>query len=161
MGNLLEVIKNDIVLSEFVVGSYVQYPNLISKDDTCFVGRINDIRTNGILDAISIEDDRNQALTPSSIPVYSRKDLQPVLLTEQCLVDFFRFVRKDDKPLYGLPPGTIFYELKLENGKIVSMIEASTARFCLVIKSDTYFGCSFIPIIYVHRLQNILSMVTA
>ena len=93
MGNLLEAIKNDIVLSEFVVGSYVQYPNLISQDGTCFVGRINDICTNGILDSISIEDDRNQALTPSSISVYSRKDLQPVLLTEQCLVDFFRFVR--------------------------------------------------------------------
>ena len=67
MGNLLEAIKNDIVLSEFVVGSYVQYPNLISQDGTCFVGRINDICTNGILDSISIEDDRNQALTPGKM----------------------------------------------------------------------------------------------
>ena len=157
MNIVLETIKKDIAMSEFVVGSYVQYPNPLSPDGKCHVGIIKDTCTHGMQNSISIENDCNQELTPSSIPTYSMKDLKPVLLTEWWLVNHFNFVRKENEPLYGLPPGTTFYELKLVNDTVVRVIEASTARFCLVIESDSYFGCSFIPIIYVHRLQNFLS----
>jgi len=157
MEKLFEAVKNDIAMSEFVVGSYVQYPNLLSQDDRCHVGKIIDTCTNGMQDFISIENDRNQELTPSSVPTYSMKDLKPVLLTERWLVNHFKFEKKENEPLYGLPLGTTYYELKLEKDTVLRVIEKCTAMFCLVIESDTYFGCTFIPIIYVHRLQNILS----
>ena len=157
---LLEAIKADMIRSEFVVGSYVKYPNR-NNPETFYVGRIKDILASGMLGNITIENDRNQSLTPSAALLYNKDELQPVLLSESILINDFGFEKKVNKRLYGLPPTQTYFELKLEGKDPLQMIEAGTARYCVVIPSDGYFGCAFIPIIYVHRLQNIIVVLMA
>lgn len=157
---ILEALKADMIRSEFVVGSYVKYPNR-NNPETFYVGRIKDIPSSGMPEGITIENDRNQSMTSSETPIYRKDELLPVLLSEGILINDFGFEKKVNKRLYGLPPTQTYFELKLEGKDPLQMIEAGTARFCMVIPSDGYYGCAFIPIIHVHRLQNIIAVLKA
>lgn len=143
-----EMLQNEL----FFVGSYVGYPKIGSTDEY-YYGYIEKIDC--MNNTVSIKDDLNMENPLFDENGYEKSALCPVLITEGFLLQI-GFKKIEGQLLYGLPQAT-YFEYSFDENGILQLIEAGTGRFCMVIPSkDAFFGCSFTPIIYIHRLQKIM-----
>lgn len=138
----------EMLRCEYIEGSIVYYPNM-SGQGRYFIGLISELNLEE--NTVKIENDQNGIPATS----YRLDALQPVFISEKSLIEEFQFEKKTDTKLFGFPSKT-FYERDFGEGRKLQIVEASTGRFCLVIKSDNAHGCTFVPVIYVHRLQKII-----
>lgn len=66
------------------------------------------------------------------------------------------FEKVTKQQLFGLPQENYyrkFYEI--ESSKCPLVLIKENGYLCHVVPSDGTFGCSFIPILYIHQLQNL------
>nr|WP_288210522.1 hypothetical protein [uncultured Dysgonomonas sp.] len=84
------------------------------------------------------------------------ENFRPISLTKEILLKS-GFKSINDKPLFGIAPGEEFFQIVyLINGKMCPLIiKEENKILCHVVPSEGFFGCEFLPIFYVHKLQNL------
>ncbi|WP_301704076.1 hypothetical protein [uncultured Parabacteroides sp.] len=104
-----------------------------------------------------IEYPRYEASGISSGAVFRTyvENLNPIPLTEELLLKC-GFEKVLGQQLFGFPQENFyrkFYEIKTSKCPLVMIKE--NGYLCHVVSSDGEFGCSFIPILYIHQFQNL------
>ena len=144
-----------IDITEIRRNDWILYPNRgLDPLNNAYnlVGRIHEVNIEQ--GYVSVVDDGNSPTNQTGANHYRSDDIDPIYITEDILLRKFGFERKNNARLYGLINET-FYEKNIE-GNIIQAIKFGN-NYGIVTPSDGYFGCYITPIVYVHRLQNLIA----
>ena len=144
-----------IDIAELRQNDWVFYPNRgLDPLNTAYnlVGRIHEVNIEQ--GYVSVVDDGNSPTNQTGANHYRSDDIDPIYITEDILLYKFGFEKKYNARLYGLMDET-FFEKNIE-GIILQVIKSSNT-YCVVTPSEGFFGCCFTPIVYVHKLQNLIA----
>lgn len=144
-----------IDITELRANDWLLYPNrgLDPLNNAYYIkGKVHEV--NMTSRCVTIVNDENSPVNQTGANIYHCDLIDPINVTDNILCQFFHFERKFIRQIHGLPIHP-YYERQV--GDYILRVFKVNESYCLIWSLGDSFGFYNEPIVYFHRLQNLIA----